>query len=100
MENNDLGILDNDIELDNTQDTTNTSSTNLNIAPTAPEDIEKMLGLLSHPEASKRMLAARVFCELSEPRSIPLLIHLLDDICPLVRVSTTYALGRNTGQPL
>ena len=42
------------------------------------------------------MLAARVFCELEEPRSIPLLIQLLQDDCPLVRVSAAYALGRNT----
>lgn len=96
MDNNDLGLLDGEAGLDNSQDNDNVSNPDLNIAPTAPEDIEKILGLLSHPEASKRMLAARVFCELSDPRSIPLLINLLDDTCPLVRVSTTYALGRNT----
>ena len=52
--------------------------------------------LLSHPEASQRMMAARVFCELEEPRSIPWLIQLLQDECPLVRVGASYALGRNT----
>ncbi len=96
MDNNDLGLLDGEAGLDNPQDNKNVSSSDLNIAPKNPEDIEKMLGLLSHPEPSKRMLAARVFCELSDRRSIPLLITLLDDICPLVRVSATYALGRNT----
>ncbi|ELS00644.1 HEAT repeat-containing protein [Xenococcus sp. PCC 7305] len=96
MDNNDLSLLDGEAGLDNPQKNNNSSSTDLNIAPTAPEDIEKMLGLLTHPEASKRMLAARVFCELSDSRSIPFLINLLDDICPLVRVSATYALGRNT----
>ncbi len=96
MNNNDLGLLDSEAGLDNPQDNKNVSSSDLNIAPTSPEDIEKMLGLLSHPEASKRMLAARVFCELEDQRSIPILITLLEDICPLVRVSATYALGRNT----
>lgn len=96
MNNSDLSILDSEAGLDSPQNNNNLSSADLNIAPTSPEDIEKMLGLLSHPEASKRMLAARVFCELEEQRSIRLLISLLDDLCPLVRVSATYALGRNT----
>ena len=72
----------------------------INSAPEAseipPPDPERMLSLLTSEIASERMLAARAFCELKEPRSIPLLIELLDDVCPLVRVSTTYALGRNT----
>jgi HEAT repeat protein len=61
-----------------------------------PPDPERMLELLQSGTASDRMLAARAFCEIQDPRSIPLLIKLLDDVCPLVRVSTTYALGRNT----
>ncbi|MBE9044734.1 HEAT repeat domain-containing protein [Pleurocapsales cyanobacterium LEGE 10410] len=61
-----------------------------------PPDPERMLELLESDQASDRMLAARAFCELKERRSIPLLIELLNDVCPLVRVSTTYALGRNT----
>ncbi len=61
-----------------------------------PPDPKQMLMLLSHPEASQRMVAARAFCELEERNSIPLLIKLLQDDCPLVRVSATYALGRNT----
>ena len=61
-----------------------------------PPDPERMLSLLESETPSERMLAARAFCELKDPRSIPLLIRLLDDVCPLVRVSTTYALGRNT----
>ena len=59
-------------------------------------DPERMLELLQSELASDKMLAARAFCELEDRRSIPLLIELLDDVCPLVRVSTTYALGRNT----
>ncbi|MDJ0731324.1 MAG: HEAT repeat domain-containing protein [Crocosphaera sp.] len=59
-------------------------------------DPEEMLPKLSDEDSSQRMLAARAFCELQDPRAIPLLIQLLDDICPLVRVSAAYALGRNT----
>jgi HEAT repeat protein len=58
-------------------------------------DTEQMLSLLTHPEASQRMLAARAFCEIQDPRAIPHLISLLNDTCPLVRVSCAYALGRN-----
>ncbi len=63
---------------------------------TPAPDPEEMLTLLAQGDASQRMLAARAFCELSDPRSIPLLIALLQDSCPLVRVSAAYALGRNT----
>ena len=58
-------------------------------------DPERMLTLLTHPQASQRMLAARAFCEIQEQRAIPFLIDLLQDTCPLVRVSCAYALGRN-----
>ncbi len=59
-------------------------------------DPEEMLPKLSDEDPSQRMLAARVFCELEDSRAIAPLIQLLDDICPLVRVSAAYALGRNT----
>lgn len=60
-------------------------------------DVEAMLLQLDHPEASLRMQAARVFCDIEEPRSVPHLLRLLEDPCPLVRVSASYALGRNGG---
>ncbi|NER80616.1 MAG: HEAT repeat domain-containing protein [Leptolyngbya sp. SIO1D8] len=64
--------------------------------PEEPQyDPEEMLVLLDSPEAQQRMLAARAFCELEEPRAVPRLIELLEDSCPLVRVSAAYALGRN-----
>jgi HEAT repeat protein len=44
------------------------------------------------------MLAARAFCEIQDERAIPHLINLLKDVCPLVRVSAAYALGRNPSQ--
>lgn len=65
-------------------------------AESPPPDPEEMLALLTSAEASQRMIAARAFCEIKDERSIPHLINLLTDICPLVRVSATYALGRNT----
>ena len=61
-----------------------------------PPDPEIMLKLLESDVASEKMVAARAFCELEDRRSVPLLIKLLNEPCPLVRVSTTYALGRNT----
>ncbi len=60
-----------------------------------PPDPEEMLLLLNSTETPQRMLAARAFCELQDDRAIPSLIHLLTDVCPLVRVSAAYGLGRN-----
>jgi HEAT repeat protein len=63
----------------------------------APQfDPDVMLPLLSDPEPQQRMLAARAFCEVEDKRSVPALIGLLHDLCPLVRVSAAYALGRNS----
>lgn len=58
-------------------------------------DPEEMLPLLVSPNPTERMTAARAFCELRDDRAIAPLLALLDDICPLVRVSVAYALGRN-----
>ncbi|MEL7316412.1 MAG: HEAT repeat domain-containing protein [Cyanobacteria bacterium J06559_3] len=59
-------------------------------------DPEALLVMLDAPEAQQRMLAARAFCEFEEPRAVNRLIELLQDSCPLVRVSAAYALGRNS----
>jgi HEAT repeat protein len=58
-------------------------------------DVEALLGDLWASDINRRMLAARAFSEVQEERAIPALIHLLQDECPLVRVSSAYALGRN-----
>lgn len=58
-------------------------------------DPEEMLALLTSEDTTQRMLAARAFCDLQDERAIPHLIHLLQDGCPLVRVSAAYGLGRN-----
>jgi len=58
-------------------------------------DVEALLEDLWASDVNRRMLAARSFSEVQEDRAIPALIHLLQDNCPLVRVSSAYALGRN-----
>lgn len=83
----DLSILEDALATDPLDDHT--------LGEPAP-DPELMLTLLAHPDASQRMVAARAFCELQDSRAISPLIHLLQDVCPLVRVSAAYALGRNT----
>ncbi|MGC1308478.1 MAG: HEAT repeat domain-containing protein [Phormidesmis sp.] len=70
------------------------------IPPIGEDDTPKpnpdnMLLLLHHPEKEQRMLGARAFSEIEDPRAVPFLIGMLADPCPLVRVSTAYALGRN-----
>lgn len=54
-----------------------------------------MLALLEASQPQQRMLAARAFCDLEDARATPLLIELLTDACPLVRVSAAYGIGRN-----
>lgn len=56
---------------------------------------EQMLPLLKSSDPQQRMIATRAFCEIQDERAVSLLIPLLKDACPLVRVSTAYALGRN-----
>jgi HEAT repeat protein len=91
-DDDDLKTLDPDVEFDDPLD---------HIAPPGQAveelqvDPEEMLLLLNSDIAQQRMLAARAFCEVVEPRAIPRLLELLDDRCPLVRVSAAYALGRN-----
>ncbi len=92
MQNDDLSLLETQDEQSNFSLIKDSSAAESDIASVDPE---QMLALLSHPEAAQRMLAARAFCELKESRAIPHLINSLQDICPLVRVSTAYALGRN-----
>ncbi len=67
---------------------------NLESDKTSP-DPEQMLALLKSDDTQQQMIAARAFCEIRDERSIPDLIELLTHICPLVRVSAAYALGRN-----
>lgn len=43
----------------------------------------------------QRLQGLRVFCEHRDPRAVPLLLPLLQEPCPVVRMSAVYALGRN-----
>lgn len=90
QEHDDLSLLDFDAELESPLD---------EIEPIEPEetkpDPDEMLALLKSPVAQQRMLAARAFCEITDERAIPYLIDLLQDVCPLMRVSAAYGLGRN-----
>jgi len=64
-------------------------------ASTPAIDPEVMLPLLTSPDTQQRMLAARTFCDRQDARAVPALIGLLQDLCPLIRVSAAYGLGRN-----
>ncbi len=61
----------------------------------AKPDPEVMLALLGSPHSQQRMLAARAFCDIEYAQATPHLIGLLNDTCPLVRVSAAYGIGRN-----
>tara|TARA_Y100001968_G_scaffold326330_1_gene369172 strand:- start:587 stop:1393 length:807 start_codon:yes stop_codon:yes gene_type:complete len=43
----------------------------------------------------ERLQGLRVFCEHRDPRSLPFLLPLLQEPCPVERMSAVYALGRN-----
>jgi HEAT repeat protein len=43
----------------------------------------------------QRMQGLRIFCEHRDPRAFPLLLPLLEQPCPILRMSAVYALGRN-----
>ncbi|MGF1486487.1 MAG: HEAT repeat domain-containing protein [Prochloraceae cyanobacterium] len=93
QDSDDLSILDVEEQLDSPLDELTAVDEE---SQTPLPDAEEMLALLSHSEPPQRMLAARAFCELKDNRAIPRLIELLEDDCPLIRVSVAYALGRNT----
>ncbi|NEO01074.1 MAG: HEAT repeat domain-containing protein, partial [Moorea sp. SIO3I7] len=91
-EDDDLSLLDNTALLESPLDDIEPIEDELEASKPDPEE---MLALLTAPESQQRMLAARAFCELQDERAIPHLINLLNDVCPLVRVSAAYGLGRN-----
>lgn len=92
MYDDELSVLNADLDLESPLDKMG-SVEQLDAAP--KPDPDEMLPLLQAPENQQRMLAARAFCELEDARAIPYLITLLTDVCPLIRVSAAYALGRN-----
>ncbi len=91
-DDDDLSVLDNPADLESPLDDLEPVDTELEAQKPDPEE---MLALLTSPETPQRMLAARAFCEIEDERAIPHLIRMLTDVCPLVRVSAAYAIGRN-----
>jgi HEAT repeat protein len=90
-----LSLLDSEAELESPLDQIEPLTTKSNLGKPDPE---LMLELLENSQPQQRMLAARAFCDIQEPRAIPRLIYLLTDSCPLVRVSAAYGIGRNPRQ--
>jgi len=90
-DNDDISVLEAELEASPLDDLGNPDAE----AALPGPDPEEMLALLRSPQNQQRMIAARAFCELEDPRAIPDLIHLLTDACPLIRVSAAYGLGRN-----
>lgn len=91
-DDDDLSALDNESELESPLDDIEPLDADEEVSKPDPE---AMLALLSAPATPQRMLATRAFCDLQDQRAVPHLIRLLTDVCPLVRVSAAYALGRN-----
>ena len=90
-DNDDLTVLEAEIDLD-PLDHVGAIDAEEEVAKPDPDE---MLALLESSNHQQRILATRAFCELEDRRAIPLLIRLLTDACPLVRVSAAYGLGRN-----
>ena len=66
------------------------SKENLNITSECDEALKLLKG-----EREQRIQGLRIFCEYRDKRSFPLLLPLLDQPCPVERMSAVYALGRN-----
>jgi len=71
-------------------DEDNFSKENLNIALECDKALQLLRG-----DKEQRIQGLRIFCEYRDKRSFPLLLPLLDQPCPVERMSAVYALGRN-----
>ena len=65
-------------------------SKDLNITQECDEALKMLKG-----NREERIQGLRIFCEYRDQRSFPLLLPLLDQPCPVERMSAVYALGRN-----
>ena len=92
---NDLSLSQTAIDFDSDLDPLDALDAIEEESPPAP-DPEEMLLLIRSDNKQEQIQAVRAFCEITEPRVTPILIELLDNTCPLIRVSAAYALGRNT----
>ena len=66
------------------------SKENLNITTECDEALRLLKG-----NREQRIQGLRIFCEYRDKRSFPFLLPLLDQPCPVERMSAVYALGRN-----
>ncbi|MEY2977441.1 MAG: HEAT repeat domain-containing protein [Prochlorotrichaceae cyanobacterium] len=91
MTQDDLSILEEELELTSPLDRWEEQE------PEPPPDPDTVLPLLNRETSTpqERILAARAFCQIQDERAVPLLLALLADPCPLLRVSVAYALGHN-----
>ena len=64
-------------------------SKGLNITQECNEALKMLKG-----NREERIQGLRIFCEFRDSRSFPLLLPLLDQPCPVERMSVVYALGR------
>ena len=81
-----------DLEIDPLEqiDKDSFSNDNLNITSECNEALKLLEG-----DREQRIQGLRIFCEYRDKRSYPLLLPLLDQPCPVERMSAVYALGRN-----
>lgn len=91
-EEDDLSLLD-DFESEFESPLDNLEPLDAEVKPAPNPDL--MLALLTSGNPQQRAIAARAFSEIEDERAIPHLIDLLDDACPMTRVSAAYGLGRN-----
>ena len=71
-------------------DSDNFSKGNLNITSECNDALKLLKG-----DREQRIQGLRIFCEYRDKRSFPFLLPLLDQPCPVERMSAVYALGRN-----
>ena len=71
-------------------DEDNFSKGSLNITSECNEALKLLKG-----DREQRIQGLRIFCEYRDKKAFPLLLPLLDQPCPVERMSAVYALGRN-----
>ena len=81
-----------ELEIDPLEEIDNDSFSNKNLNITL--ECEQALKLLQG-DREQRIQGLRIFCEFRDKRAFPLLLPLLDQPCPVERMSAVYALGRN-----
>ena len=81
-----------ELEIDPLEEIDNDSFSNKNL--NINSECEQALKLL-RGDREQRIQGLRIFCEYRDKRAFPLLLPLLEQPCPVERMSAVYALGRN-----